>query len=61
MVGNQVLNILKNLTKLGERSKGPYEIYRIHVNRTVTIIRQEGIHERINICKIMPFYENEQK
>ena len=57
MVGDNVLKLLQNPTKLGERSKRPYKIQRVHVNGTVTIIRREGIHERLNIRKIMPFYE----
>jgi hypothetical protein len=44
-------------TKLGERTTGPYKIIQVHVNGTVTIELKEGITERINIRRIIPYKE----
>ncbi len=42
-------------TKLGVRTEGPYTIERIHINGNLTILLQEGITERINIRRVLPY------
>ena len=44
-------------SKLGERTSGPYKILQAHTNGTVTIELKEGITERLNIRRIIPFKE----
>ena len=41
-------------TKLGSRSVGPFPIQSVHTNGTVTIIRNPGTKERINIRRLIP-------
>jgi hypothetical protein len=53
--GQQVLKKVHNPTKLGVRTEGPYTIERIHVNGNMTILLHEGITERINICRVLPY------
>jgi transposase InsO family protein len=40
--------------KLGDRTEGPFPILQVHTNGTVTIQRQPGIAERINIRRLIP-------
>ncbi len=47
-----------NPTKLGPRTSGPYRVVQTHVNRTVTIELRQGVTERINIRRIIPFMSN---
>ncbi len=53
--GQQVLKKVHNPTKLGVRTEGPFTIERIHVNGNLTILLHEGITERINICRVLPY------
>jgi hypothetical protein len=53
--GQQVLKKVHNPTKLGVRMEGPYTIERVHVNGNLTILLHEGITERINIRRVLPY------
>jgi hypothetical protein len=53
--GQQVLKKVQDPTKLGVRTEGPYTIERVHVNGNLTILLCEGITERINICRVLPY------
>jgi hypothetical protein len=54
--GQQVLKKVHNPIKLGVRTEGPYTIERIHINGNLTILLGEGITERINICRVLPYH-----
>jgi hypothetical protein len=54
--GQQVLKKVHNPTKLGVRTEGPCTIECIHVNGNLTILLCEGITERINICRVLPYH-----
>ena len=53
--GEQVLKKVHNPTSLGVRTNGPYTIERVHVNGTLTIQLRQGVTERINIRRIVPY------
>jgi hypothetical protein len=53
--GQQVLKKVHNPTKLGVRTEGPYTIERVHINVKLTIILCEGVTERNNICRVLPY------
>eukprot|EP00804_Cyclotella_cryptica_P018077 CCRYP_017618-RF/>CCRYP_017618-RF protein AED:0.32 eAED:0.31 QI:0/0/0/1/0/0/2/0/448 len=53
--GQQVLKKVHNPTKLGVRTEGPYTIERVHVNGNLTIQLRDGITERINIRRVLPY------
>ena len=53
--GQQVLKKVHDPTKLGVRTAGPYTIERVHVNGTVTIELRQGVTERINIRRLIPY------
>ncbi len=53
--GQQVLKKVHNPTKLGVRTEGPYTIEGNRVNGNLTILLYEGITERINICRVLPY------
>ena len=53
--GDQVLLLLKPLAKLGAKTAGPYVITQVHVNGTVTIERNPGVFERVNIRRVKPY------
>jgi hypothetical protein len=53
--GQQVLKKVHDPTKLGVRTEGPYTVKHIHINGNLTILLREGITERINICRILPY------
>jgi hypothetical protein len=55
-LGQQVLKKVHDPTKLGVRTEGPYTIERVHVYGNLTIILHEGITERINICRVLPYH-----
>jgi hypothetical protein len=55
-VGQHVLKKVHNPTKLGVRTEGPYTIECIHVNGNLTILLHEGITERINTCRVLPYH-----
>jgi hypothetical protein len=42
-------------TKLGVRTEGPYTIECVHVNGNLTILLHEGITERINKYRVLPY------
>jgi hypothetical protein len=54
--GQQVLKKVHDPTKLGVRMEGPYTIECIHVNGNLTILLREGITERINIRRVLPYH-----
>ena len=56
-MGDKVLLITYDPTKLEERATGPYVIVEVHVNGTVTIQRAPGVLERINIRRVRPYRE----
>jgi hypothetical protein len=53
--GQQVLKKVHNPSKLGVRTEGPYTIERVHVNGNLTIQLRDGITERINIRRVLPY------
>ena len=53
--GQQVLKKVHNPIKLGVRTEGPYTIEHVHINGNLTILLREGITERINICRVLPY------
>ncbi len=53
--GQQVLEKVQDPTKLGVRTEGPYTIECVHVNGNLTILLHEGITERINIRRVLPY------
>ena len=54
-VDNRVLKKRHNPTKLGTRKNGPYKIVQTYVNGIVTIELRQGVTERINIRRIIPY------
>ena len=54
----RVLKKLHDPTKLGQRTTGPHKIQQVHVNGTLTIELREGVTERINIRRVIPFRED---
>jgi len=54
-IGDNILILTYDPTKLEDRAKGPYPITEVHVNGTVTIERAPGVFERINIRRIRPY------
>ena len=55
--GQKVLKKMHNPTKIGPRTLGPYEIAQVHVNGTLSIILRQGVIERINIRRVIPYKE----
>ena len=55
----KVLKKAHDPTKLGVRSSGPYNMKKVHVNGTVTIELHPGVSEWINICRVIPYCEND--
>jgi hypothetical protein len=53
--GQQVLKKVHNPTKLRVRTEGPFTIERVHVHGNLTLLLQEGITERINIHRVLPY------
>ena len=53
--GQKILKKVHKPTKLGVRTTGPYTIERVHVNGTITIQLRQGISERINIRRVIPY------
>ena len=53
--GQKVLKKVHDPTKLGVRTEGPYIIERAHVNGNLTIKLREGVTERINIRRVIPY------
>ena len=55
--GQRVLKKRHKPNKLGLRTEGPYEITRVHTNGTITIQLRQGVTERINIRRVIPYNE----
>jgi hypothetical protein len=55
--GQQVLKLVFNPTKLGRRTFGPFTIERDHVNGNITMRLREGLLERINVRRVIPYHE----
>ena len=53
--GQQVLLRLPDVTKLGRRTNGPFNIDRVHTNGTVTIRLRPHVTERVNIRRVFPY------
>jgi hypothetical protein len=53
--GQQVLKKVHNPTSLGVRTMGPYPIERVHVNGNLTLQLCQGVTERINIRRVLPY------
>jgi hypothetical protein len=53
--GQQVLKKVHNPTALGVRTMGPYLIEPVHVNGNLTLQLRQGVTERINICRVLPY------
>jgi hypothetical protein len=53
--GQQVLKKVHDPTRLGVRTDGPYTIEHVHVNGNLNILLREGITERINIRRVLPY------
>lgn len=54
-VGDYVLELVPNPTKLGFRTKGPFRIEQVHTNGTLTIRRSPILTDRVNIRRLRPF------
>jgi transposase InsO family protein len=54
--GQWVLELTTNPGKLGQSTKGPYRIDRVHCNGTVSIRRTENIVDRVNIRHVRPYF-----
>ena len=53
--GQQVLKKVHNPKKLGVRTEGSHTIEPIQVNGNLIILLREGITERINIRRVLPY------
>ena len=53
--GQKVLKKVHDPTKLGVRTTGPYTIECIHVNGNLTIKLRDGVTERLNIRRVIPY------
>ena len=54
-MGQRILIKAVNPGKLGSRTVGPFPITQVHTNGTITIARNQYVHERINIRRVLPF------
>ena len=54
-VGDLVMIKIKQPNKLQDRLVGPYAIETVHVNGTVTIVRNPMVTERINMRRLYPY------
>ena len=54
--GDEVLVLAYKPDKLDPRATGPFCIEQVHVNGTVTIQRNTHVTERINICRVRPYW-----
>ena len=59
-IGDKILKLIYQPTKLQPRAEGPYTVTRVHVNGTITFQRTPLTTERINICHIKPFLRSKQ-
>jgi hypothetical protein len=53
--GQQVLKKMCNPAKLGVRTEGSNTFEHVHINGNLTILLHEGITERINIQRVLPY------
>ena len=53
--GDEILLSIHKRGKLHETSVGPFKISEVHVNGTITIERDPGVFERVNIRRVKPF------
>ena len=59
-VGQRVLELVANPNKLGQTTKGPFQIEQVHCNGTLlTIRRSETIVDRVNIRHLRPYFQAE--
>jgi hypothetical protein len=56
-IDQRVLKKRYKPTKLGPRTSGPYRVTQTHVNGTLTIELRQGVTERINIRRVIPYKE----
>ena len=42
--------------KLSSKCKGPFTVSKVHSNGTVTIYLKPNVFQRVNICRIKPYY-----
>ena len=56
-IDQRVLEKRYKPTKLGPWASGPYQVAQIHVNGTLTIELRQGVTERINIRRVIPYKE----
>lgn len=56
-IGDKVLLITYNPTKLEDQATGPFTIVKVQINGTITIQQAPGVLERINIRRVRPYYE----
>ena len=54
-VDDQVLLFIPKRGKLQDTTVGPFRVHEVHVNGTVTIERDPGIFDRVNIRRVKPF------
>lgn len=47
--------MVKDPATLGDKTTGPFRVHLVHVNCTLTIERDPGIYERVNIRRLKPF------
>ena len=58
-VDNKVLVVNTDVQrKLDNPNQGPFTIHRVCTNGTVVILRDSNVLERINIRRLIPFFEN---
>ena len=55
VAGQKVLKKVHDPTKIGLRTEGPFLVKQVHVNGTITMELREGVSERINIRRVMPY------
>ena len=54
-VGDEVLILKEDPTKMEDRAIGPFTVQQVHTNGTVTILRNAGVYERINVRRLKPY------
>ena len=55
--GQKVFKLVYKPTKLGHRTFGPFTIQRVHMNGNITMELRPGLSERINVRRVIPYYE----
>ena len=55
-IGDEVLKLIYDPTKLGTRAEGPFRIEAVHANGTVTIRLDQYTIERISLRRIKPYH-----